>query len=92
VIVLGKSLFCNSFEIGHTKEAVILILRFESPDGYKESVYVIISPAGATVLNEHLGKEVEDYVKEHGQIDMGTWKKPSNNDNVRKANDAPYLS
>jgi hypothetical protein len=81
VIVLGKTLFCNAFEIGHTKEAFILILRFESPDGYKETVYVTISPAGATVLNEHLGKELEDYVKEHGKIDLGTWKKTANNGN-----------
>ena len=92
MIVLGKTLFCNSFEIGHTKEAFILILRFESPDGYKETVYVTISPAGATVLDEHLGKELEEYVKEHGKIDLGTWK-TSNTNNGSTAQDAPkYLS
>ena len=90
---MAKTLFCNSFEVGHTKEAVILILKFESPDGYKETVYVTISPAGATVLNEHLGKELEDYVKEHGKIDLGTWKKPSNTNNGNAAQDAAkYLS
>jgi len=89
---LGKSLFCNSFEIGHTKEAFILILRFESPDGYKETVYVTISPAGATVFDEHLKKELEDYVKKHGQIDLGTWKKMSNTNNASTTKDAPYLS
>jgi len=74
-VVLGKVLFCNSFEVGHTKEVVILILRFESPDGFKETVYVTISPAGATVLNEHLGKELADYMKEYGKIDLDAWKK-----------------
>ena len=94
MIVLGKTLFCNSFEIGHAKEAFILILRFESPDGYKESIYVCISPAGATVLNEHLGKELEEYAKEHGKIEMGAWKKTQNTNNGNAAQDAPkkYLS
>ena len=91
VIVLAKTLFCNSLEVGHTKEAFILILRFESPDGYREAVYVSISPAGATVLNEHLGKELEEYVKKHGQIEMGTWKRTTNTNNGNA--DAPkYLS
>jgi hypothetical protein len=91
VIVLGKVLFCNSFEVGHTKEAFILILRFESPDGYKESIYVCISPAGATVLNEHLGKEILDYVKEHGKIAVDVWKRQGNNNS--NAQEPPkYLS
>lgn len=81
MIALGKTLFCNSFEIGHTKEAFILILRFESPDGYKETIYVTISPAGAVVFNEHLGKEIADYEKEHGKVEMGNWKKTQNPNN-----------
>jgi len=88
---LAKTLFCNSFEIGHTKEAVILILRFESPDGYKDTVYVTISPAGATVFNEHLRKELDDYVKEFGNIDMGAWKKLQTNGNNAEPK-ATYLS
>jgi len=89
----NKSIFCNSFEIGHTKEAVFLILRFESPDGYKESVYVTISPAGASVFGEHLRKELEDYVKEFGKIELGTWKKTGNTSNGNAAHDPPqYLS
>jgi len=92
VIVLAKTLFCNSFEIGHTKEVIILIFRFESPDGYKESIYVCISPAGATVLNEHLGKELEEYVKEHGKIDLGTWKKTTNPNGNTAQDTTKYLS
>lgn len=89
---MGKTLFCNSFEIGHTKEAFILILRFKSPDGYKETVYVTISPAGATVLNEHLGKEIEDYVKEHGKIAVDVWKKQGNNNSNPSQEPPKYLS
>jgi len=53
---------------------------------------VTISPAGATVLNEHLGKELEEYVKEHGKIDLGTWKKTPNTNNANTAKDTQYLS
>jgi len=76
--------------VGHTKEAFILVFRFESPDGYKETVYVCISPAGAVVLNETLGKEIAEYAKKHGNIVVDAWKtqKPNNND----AKDAKYLS
>lgn len=93
MIVLGKVLFCNSFEIGHTKEAFILILRFESPDGYKETVYVTISPAGAATFNEHLGKEIEQYEKEHGKIVVDAWKTQNpNNSNDAKDAHATYLT
>jgi len=89
---LAKVLFCNSFEIGHTKEVVILILRFESPDGYKETIYVNISPAGTIVLNEHLGKEIADYVKEYGKIDLGAWKKTQPQNSNSSSAETKYLS
>ena len=92
MIVLGKVLFCNSFEIGHTKEAFILVFRFESPDGYKETVYVAISPAGVTVLNETLGKEITEYVKEHGSIAADVWKTQKNNNNSPQEAKPKYLS
>lgn len=76
---MPKVLPCNAFEIGHTKETFTLILRYESPDGHKETVYVVISPAGATILNEHLGKELQEYEKENGKIELGEWKPQKQN-------------
>jgi len=82
-----KSLYCNGFEVGHSKEAFCLILKYMSPDGtVVESVYVAISPAGAKTLNEQLAAEMKDYEKEHGQVEP--WKVPGNPDSSRRRENA----
>lgn len=95
MIVLGKALFCNSFEVNHTKEVFSLILRFESPDGYKETVYVTISPAGATFLKEALDKGLTEYVEKFGKIVMDSWIKDADNANCNsndKDNSSVYCT
>ena len=86
MIVLGKALFCNSFEVSHTKEVFILILRFESPDGYKETVYVTISPAGTAFLKEALDKGLTEYVEKFGKIVMDSWIKDADKTNCNSNN------
>jgi len=88
---MPKTLFCNGFEVGHSKEAFCLIFKYMSPDGtIVESVYIAISPAGAKTLIEQLVAEMKDYEKEHGQVE--TWNKagkpnnPPNSQNGRTVN------
>jgi len=54
-----KTLYCNSFEVSHSKEAFCLILKFESPNGYIETVYVITSPNGAKTFLQLMEKEMQ---------------------------------
>jgi len=88
---MPKVIYCNSFEVAHSKEAVVLMFKFESPDGFKDATYVIISPQGAVVLKESLESQLEEYVKEHGDIVMGSWKKNSEN-RVNNCNHEKYIS
>jgi len=74
---MTKTLFCNSFEVGHNKEAFCLIFKFQSPDGHiVETTYVAISPSGAKTLIEQLSAEMKDYETEHGQVEP--WKTAGN--------------
>jgi hypothetical protein len=70
---MPKILYCNSFEVSRSREAFVLIFRFESPDGYKETYYVTLSPSGVDALQELLTKEIEAYTKEYGNIPAGNW-------------------
>lgn len=83
-----KTLFCNEFQISHTKEVFLLLFKFVAPDGKEDAVYVALSPSGAATLHEILEKDIEIYVKDFGSI-VGNWKtnkKPAN------CNNTPYLS
>ena len=75
---MAKVIYVNSFELSHSREAVMLKLGFEAPD-VSESIYVVLSPAGATVLKEQLEKELEAYIRRFGNIDLGEWIRPKNN-------------
>jgi hypothetical protein len=76
-----------------SREAVLIIFRFEAPDGYKESVYVSLSPAGTVVLRDLLEKELESYVKRFGNIVSGEWRQGNPNDNKKDDNNhTSYLS
>jgi hypothetical protein len=80
-------MFCNSFEVGHSKEAVCLIFKFQSPDGnIVETAYVAISPSGVKTLIEQLAAEMKDYEKEHGQVE--TWKIAGNPDSNSQSENA----
>ena len=84
-----KTLFCNEFQISHTKEVFLLLFKFVAPDGKEDAVYVALSPSGAATLHEILEKDIEIYVKDFGSIVVGNWKtnkKPAN------CNNTPYLS
>jgi len=70
-------LFCNSFEVGHSKEAFCMVFKFQGPDGnIVEVTYVAMSPSGAKTLIEQLAAEMKDHEKEHGQVE--TWKTTGN--------------
>ena len=83
-----KTLFCNGFETSHTKEVFLLTFRFAAPDGKEETVYIVVSPTGTATLHELLGKEIESYVKEYGNIEAENWEKKEPNSSSNKA----YLS
>jgi len=68
-----KVIFCNSLETAHTREIFLLTFRFVPPNGKEETVYVAISPAGASTLHDFLGKEIESYVKKYGNIVVTEW-------------------
>jgi len=87
-----KTLYCNSLEVSHTREAFLLILRFIAPDQREESVYIAISPSGAVVLHDVLGREVESYIKDFGNIVAGDWKTDRDCSNSGKNEKASYLS
>jgi len=72
---MSKVIYCNSFEVSHSREAVVLTFRFEAPDGHIETNYVVISPQGAVVLKDSLETQLSEYVKKYGNIVMGNWKK-----------------
>jgi hypothetical protein len=67
-----------------------LILRFVSPDQHEETVYVTLSPSGATVLQDILKKEIESYVKSYGNIVVGDWMTSSKD--CKKDEKTTYLS
>jgi len=87
-----KVLYCNSLEVSHTRETFLLTLRFIAPDQREESVYIAISPSGAVVLHDVLGKEVESYIKDFGNIVAGDWKIDKDCNNSGKNEKASYLS
>jgi len=88
---MGKVLYCTNFEVSHSKDAFIMIFRFTSPDGHTESAYIVITLEGASVVHEALGKELEEYIKNFGNIPLGEWVKEANR-NSRKDNNTPYLT
>jgi len=85
-----RVLYANSLEISHTKEAFLLVFRFQAPDGFQEAVYVSLSPAGASILEDMLGKELKSYIEKFGNITV-EWTAPQNaNSNVKQSNQAGY--
>jgi hypothetical protein len=88
---MPKTLYCNSFEVSRSREAFVLTFRFESPDGYKETYYVTLSPSGVVALQELLTKEVEAYTKDYGNIPAGNWHIESEKKN-NSGDKQPYLS
>jgi len=76
---MPKTLFCNSFEVGHNKEVFCLVFKFQGPDGsIVETAYVTISPPGTKTLIEQLVVEMKDHEKEHGAVEP--WKMSGNTD------------
>jgi hypothetical protein len=71
---MPKVLYCNALETTHRREVFLLTFRFVAPDGKEETVYIAIPPAGASTLYEILGKELESYIKEFGNIVVENWK------------------
>jgi hypothetical protein len=71
---MPKVLYCNALETTHSREVFLLTFRFIAPDGREEKVHVAISPSGASTLHDLLGKEIESYIKEYGNIPLGDWK------------------
>jgi len=85
---MPKTLFCNSFEVGHNKEAFCLVFKFQSPDGnIVETAYVAMGPPGTKTFIEQLAAEMKDYEKEHGPVEP--WK-PVKNQNLNNQSDKAY--
>jgi len=84
---MPKVLFCNSFEVGHNKEAFCLIFKFQGPNGNTvEATYVAVSPPGTKTLLEQLIAEMNDYEKEHGKVEP--WKTAGNPDSNSQSENA----
>jgi len=74
-----RVLYCNSFEVGHSKEAFCLVFKFQSPEGNTvDTVYVTIGPSGTKTLIQLLQAEMEAYQKEYGLVEP--WKAVKNPD------------
>jgi len=89
---MSKVIYCNSFEVSHSREAVVLTFRFEAPDGNVETAYVVISPQGAVVLKDSLESQLTEYVKKYGSIEMGDWKKENPKNCNNNNNHEKYIS
>jgi hypothetical protein len=87
---MPKVLYCNALETTHRRDVFLLTFRFVAPDGKEETVYIAIPPAGASTLYEILGKELESYVKEFGNIVVENWKTEKGDCNGN--NDNHYVS
>jgi len=86
-----KSIYCNSVEVSHTREAFLLIFRFVAPDGKEESIYITISPSGAVAVHDILEKEIESYIKNYGNIIVGDWLLDRGKEN-KSGNATTYLT
>lgn len=84
----NKVLYCNSFEVNHNQEVVLITLRFEGPDGCRETVYACISPAGAVAFKETLENTLAEYEEKHGKIVRTEWRARPNT----VKNDTSYLT
>jgi len=88
---MPKSLFCNSFEVGHSKEAFCLVFKFQGPDGsIIETAYVTISPPGSKTLIEQLAAEMKDYEQAHGPVEPWKTSETPNSKNSQSSNAEKY--
>jgi len=89
-----SSIFCNGFEVGHSKEAFCILFKFLGPNGDTiEVAYVTISPSGTKTLLAQLAEDMKDYEKEHGQVE--TWNKAGNSNSsgqTQSGNRNPLVS
>jgi len=86
-------LYCNSVEIGHSKEAFCLILRFQGSNGnIVDEVVVAVGPQGTKTLIQLLDLEMKDYEKEHGTVEP--WGKQPVNKTIttRNSNSDRYVA
>jgi hypothetical protein len=85
-----KNFYCNSFEVSSNKEIACLILRFETPDGSAETIYVTICPSGVKALSEMLTKAIVEHEEKYGAIKP--WEIKNRNGNTVQAIHVPYLA
>jgi hypothetical protein len=84
---MPKSLFCNSFEVGHNREAFCLIFKFQGPDGnVVETAYVAVSPSGAKTLSEQFIAEMNEYQRRYGNVEA--WKTAGNSNPTSQGENA----
>jgi uncharacterized protein YuzE len=55
-----------------------------APDGKEDAVYIALSPSGVATLHEILGKDIEVYIGDFGNIAMENWKTKPTNCNSKK--------
>jgi len=90
---MGKASYCNNIEVGHGKEAFLLILKFQGPEGnIIDEVHVAIGPNGTKTLIELLDQEMKDYEKQYGPVEP--WgKQPANPPNkTQNSNSGQYVA
>jgi len=82
-------IYCNSFEVSHTKEAFCMIIKFQKPDGSEICFYVVTSPQGCKTLLNVLAAEMTEYEKEFGKVEP--WNAPKNSGNPNNSKN-PLIS
>jgi hypothetical protein len=79
-----RTIYCDNFEIGHSKEAFCLIIRFHGANGkVVDEVHVVTGPQGAKSLLNCLKLEIEDYERENGPVEP--WGNQHNTQNTATA-------
>jgi len=74
---MPDTIYCNSFEISHSKEAFCMVFKFQKPDGSGEiSLYVVMSPQGCKTILNLTAAEMNAYETEFGKVEP--WNAPKN--------------
>jgi len=86
-----RTIYCNNVEIGHSKEAFCLILRFQGPNrNIVDEVHVAIGPNGTKTLIELLEAEMNDYEQKYGTVEP--WGKQPRTPTNQNSNSEKYVA
>jgi len=83
-------IYCNSFEVSHTKEVFCMIFKFQKPDGTEIPIYVVMSPQGCKTILNLTTAEMAAYETEYGKVEP--WNAPKNAGNPNSKNHTPIYT